>query len=169
PSLHAGLPVLRASAVDEDAIAAGLDPAAPPGEVVSALARAKAADVVGGLEAEGGSGPAPLDDAVVIGCDSMLHIGGVLQGKPHSVDAARERWASMAGGSGDLLTGHSVLRVCGARVVAEASGVCATTVHFGSPTRDELEAYLASGEPLTVAGAFTLDGLGGWFVDGIDG
>lgn len=162
-------PVVLVSTVDEDAVAAGLGPAASPGAVVSALARAKAADVADGLRSTTGTPPAARDDAVVIGCDSMLHIGGRLQGKPHTVDAARERWASMAGGSGDLLTGHSVLRVRGGRVVGEASGVCSTTVHFASPSPAELESYLNSGEPLTVAGAFTLDGLGGWFVDRIDG
>ncbi len=90
-------------------------------------------------------------------------------GKPDSVELARTRWSAMAGGQGDLLTGHAVLRLTGGRVTASATGVRTTTVRFGRPSERELAAYLATGEPLTVAGAFTLDGLGGWFVEGVDG
>jgi septum formation protein len=150
-------PVVQASTVDEDALIASAG-SVPPGELVTVLARAKAADVAAGFA-----------DAVVVGCDSMLHIGGELVGKPHTVDIARERWAAMAGNSAELLTGHCVLRVRDGAVAAEATGVGRTVVHFGRPTPEELEAYLATGEPLRVAGAFTLDGLGGWFVEGIDG
>lgn len=156
----AGLePTVQVSAVDEDALIETLG-AAFPAEVVTALARAKALDV-----AERAGHP----DAVVVGCDSMLHINGSLVGKPHDVAVARERWQAMAGNSGELLTGHCVLRVVDGVVTAEASGVGRTVVHFARPTHAELEAYLATGEPLRVAGAFTLDGLGGWFVEGIDG
>ncbi|WP_182359292.1 Maf family protein [Tomitella gaofuii] len=161
-------PSVRVSSVDEDAVAAELSPGTGPHEVVTALARAKAVDVAHGLLAQPRGADAPAD-AVVVGCDSMLHIGGRLQGKPHTVATARERWATMAGRSGDLLTGHAVLRIAGGSIVAEAEGVCSTTVRFGTPSPAELEAYLASREPLEVAGAFTLDGLGGWFVDGIEG
>ncbi len=154
-------PLVRVSGVDEDAVAARLGPDATPHQVVAALARAKALDVAGA----GGLPP----HALVVGCDSMLHIGGALQGKPHTAAAARERWRTMAGGSGDLLTGHAVVRLADGAVVGEAAEVCSTTVRFGTPTEAEITAYLASGEPLEVAGAFTLDGLGGWFVDSIDG
>lgn len=75
----------------------------------------------------------------------------------------------MAGTTGTLLTGHAVLRMRDGQVVDRAAGHEPTLVRFGRPTDDELEAYLATGESLQVAGAFTLDGLGGWFVDGIDG
>jgi septum formation protein len=75
----------------------------------------------------------------------------------------------MAGRSGELVTGHAVLHVVDGEIERVAEGHAATTVRFGTPTDAELEAYLATGEPLVVAGAFTLDGLGGWFVDGIDG
>jgi septum formation protein len=92
-----------------------------------------------------------------------------VHGKPGTVEVARERWKKMAGTTGALLTGHAVLRLRGGRVVARAVGHETTAVRFGRPTDDELEAYLATGEPLAVAGAFTLDGMGGWFVDGIDG
>ncbi len=150
--------MVRVSGVDEDALTAALGDSAAPEEVVVALARAKSEAVL-----------AEFDDAVVVGCDSMLAIGGELQGKPHTVDLARERWARMAGHSGELLTGHAVIRVVGGRPVAIAAASSTTIVHFANPSAEDLEAYLASGEPLEVAGAFTLDGLGGWFVDRIEG
>jgi septum formation protein len=152
-------PVVRVSGVDEDALAASLaDPT--PEELVTALATAKAEAVVGDED----------DDAVIVGCDSMLRTAdGEMHGKPGTVEVARERWKKMAGTTGTLLTGHAVLRMRGGQVVARAAGHESTLVRFGRPADDELEAYLATGEPLQVAGAFTLDGLGGWFVDGIDG
>lgn len=156
-------PIVQVSAVDEDAVTAALPPGTPPGEIVTALARAKAADVLPALREAG------LRDAVVIGCDSMLLVDGELQGKPKTVEVARERWRSVAGRSAELLTGHSVVRVRDNDPVAEASDHSGTVVHFGTPTGSDLEAYLDSGEPLEVAGAFTLDGLGGWFIDRIEG
>jgi septum formation protein len=75
----------------------------------------------------------------------------------------------MAGRSGQLLTGHAVVRLAAGSVAAVAAAHASTTVHFGSPTEAELTAYLATGEPERVAGAFTLDGLGGWFVTGVTG
>jgi septum formation protein len=150
-------PVVRVSGVDEDAIAASL-PDPSPEQLVIALAEAKAREVA-----------AEFDDAVVVGCDSMLAFDGELVGKPGTAARARKRWARMAGGTGELLTGHVVLRMDGGAQTAVASGTQRTTVHFGRPTDRELEAYLATGEPINVAGAFTIDGLGGWFVDGIEG
>ena len=166
-------PVVRVSDVDEDAVVAALPADIGPAETVVELAIAKSRAVAAQLAA-GADGVCWLEgadafDSVVIGCDSMLHIDGRLQGKPHTVEVARERWATMAGRSGDLLTGHSVLRMRDGRVIASAAAVSTTTVHFGTPTAADLDAYLATGEPLQVAGAFTLDGLGGWFVDRIDG
>jgi septum formation protein len=154
-------PVVRVSGVDEDAVAAALvDP--EPADLVTALAVAKAEAVLDAVAAD-------HPDSVVVGCDSMLAIGGEVVGKPHTPEVARERWRRMAGRSGTLLTGHAVLRLAGGEVVARASGSEPTTVRFGSPTEEEVDAYVATGEPLAVAGGFTLDGLGGWFVDGIDG
>jgi septum formation protein len=75
----------------------------------------------------------------------------------------------MAGSQGVLLTGHAVLRVRDGVVDTLATGTVSTTIRFGRPSEHELEAYLATGEPLGVAGAFTLDGYGAWFLDGIDG
>ncbi|TDP93643.1 Maf family protein [Labedaea rhizosphaerae] len=154
-------PHVVVSGVDEDAIAAAL-PAPEPEHVVVALAEAKAAAVLAEVTK---SHP----DCVVIGCDSMLHHNGELLGKPHTPEVARKRWAAMAGTTGDLLTGHAVLRVEQGRRTASATGTQSTTVRFGTPTDAELDAYIATKEPLKVAGAFTLDGLGGWFVEGIDG
>ncbi|MBU3061692.1 septum formation inhibitor Maf [Nocardia sp. NEAU-G5] len=163
----AGLaPIVRVSDVDEDAVAAALPAGTPPEGVVTALARAKAESVAAALIADA----APVvADCVVVGCDSMLLVDGQLQGKPHTPEVAKARWAEMAGRSADLLTGHCVLRLREGRIVAAAADCSSTTVHFADPGPEELDAYIASGEPLQVAGAFTLDGRGGWFVDRIDG
>jgi septum formation protein len=158
----AGLdPLVEVADLDEDALLATL-PGAPPAEKVTHLAGAKATVVARRI-----AGTHP--DAVVVGCDSMLLISGELVGKPGDADTARRRWKAMAGGSGELVTGHAVLRLADGDIDRVAEGHETTTVRFGEPSDDELDAYLATGEPLVVAGAFTLDGLGGWFVDGIDG
>jgi septum formation protein len=158
----AGLdPSVVVSGVDEDAVAASL-PDPSPSELVTALARAKA-DVVAETVA------ATRPDAVIVGCDSMLSIGGEMVGKPGTPEVARERWATMAGSTGELLTGHAVIRVTGGKRVREASASRTTTVRFASPSARELDVYIGTGEPLAVAGSFTLDALGGWFVEGIDG
>jgi septum formation protein len=156
-------PVVRVSGVDEDAVAAALtDPR--PDELVTALAEAKAHAVVAAL-----AGESELADAVVIGCDSMLSINGAMVGKPGTPEVALARWREMAGKTGELLTGHVVLRLADGAVDRVANGAETTTVRFGTPSDAELEAYIGTGEPLVVAGGFTLDGMGGWFVDGIDG
>nr|WP_278250922.1 MULTISPECIES: Maf family protein [unclassified Actinopolyspora] len=158
-------PVVRVSGVDEDAVRTSLtDPA--PDELVTALATAKAEAVVEQVAAE-------FAEAVVVGCDSMLWTGGPdghqLVGKPPTPEEAARRWSWMAGGTGELLTGHAVLRVSNGGVVARSSDHLSTTVRFGEPSDQELDSYIATGEPLRVAGGFTLDGLGGWFVTGVDG
>jgi len=156
-------PLVIVSGVDEDLVVAGLGAHASPGDTVCALATAKADQVADDLD------PELAADCVVIGCDSMLFIDGELRGKPADADAARAAWATMAGRSGELYTGHCAIRMRDGAVVHRGSQFGCTTVYFGSPTDEDLTAYLASGEPLWVAGAFTLDGLGGWFVDRIDG
>ncbi|OBJ41599.1 septum formation inhibitor Maf [Mycolicibacterium mucogenicum] len=155
-------PVVLVSDVDEDAIIAALGDARP-GDVVRALATAKAQRVAESLDASLSS------DCVVIGCDSMIEFDGRLTGKPGTPDVARQQWNSMAGRSAVLHTGHCVLRLTDGAVTAQVSELGSTTVRFGEPTASDLEAYLDTGEPLWVAGAFTLDGLGSWFIDGIDG
>jgi len=158
----AGLdPLVEVSDVDEDAVLAGLPPQAASAQV-TALAAAKAGTVANRVADS-------YHDALDIGCDSMLLLDGVLVGKPRDAAEARTRWQAMAGGTGELLTGHAVLRLGGGEVTGSATDHAATTVHFGRPSNAELDAYLATGEPLAVAGAFTLDALGGWFVERIEG
>jgi septum formation protein len=154
-------PVVRISGVDEDALAAALTDATPA-ELVTALAYAKADAVAADIATE-------HPDAVIVGCDSMLHLGGELIGKPGCADAALRRWQAMAGGTGELMTGHAVIRLDQGIRTATASGVQTTLIRFGTPSTEEIEAYVDTGEPLRVAGGFTLDGRGGWFVDGIYG
>ena len=156
-------PLVIVSGVDEDAVVAGLDPQATPGDVTTALAAAKADAVAHVLD------PGVAADCIVIGCDSMLYRDGQLLGKPASADAALEGWRQMAGTSGQLFTGHCVIRLHDNRIIYRAADATCTTVNFGVPSPDDLEAYVAQGEPLAVAGGFTLDGLGGWFIDGVEG
>ncbi|WP_166903219.1 nucleoside triphosphate pyrophosphatase [Mycobacterium sp. DL440] len=160
---QAGLdPLVVVSGVDEDAVIASLADA-PPERVVSGLAAAKADEVLTQVPA------AIAADCVVIGCDSMLFLDRRLCGKPGDVDTARRQWQAMSGRTAQLYSGHAVLVVRDGSVSHRIVDTGVTAVHFGSPTEADLEAYLRSGEPLGVAGGFTLDGLGGWFVDGIDG
>jgi septum formation protein len=156
-------PLVVVSGVDEDAIIAALTPDASPGDAVAALARAKADRVAATLDS------AVAADCVVIGCDSMLHIDGRLVGKPASPDAARSQWRSMGGRSGRLYTGHCLVRLLDGKTVHRVSESPFTTVHFAAPVAADLDGYIRSGEPMAVAGGFTLDGLGGWFVDRIEG
>ena len=160
-------PLVRVSDVDEHAIlralAADSRTEPTPPQQVQALARAKAADVADTVtRSEREADP----DLIVVGCDSMLEIGGQVVGKPETAAIARERWRSMRGRTGVLHSGHALVRVHDG---AEAQGVSSTTVRFGSPADAEIDAYVATGEPLGCAGAFTIDGLGGAFIDGIDG
>lgn len=158
-------PLVRVSGVDEDAVTARLaDPS--PAELVTALAEAKAQAVVDSLGDD-------VPNAVVVGCDSMLSMtwDGVdhIVGKPATPEIAAERWKHMSGGNGELFTGHAVVRVDEGAATATATRHLATTVRFSTPSDEEIDAYIATGEPLAVAGGFTLDGLGGWFVEGVDG
>jgi len=156
-------PLVVVSGVDEDGVVARLDPDATPGDVTTALAAAKADAVAHALD------PAVAADCVVIGCDSMLYRDGELRGKPASADAAQLDWQQMAGGSGQLYTGHCVIRLQDNTITYRAADATVTTVNFGVPSPEDLDAYVDSGEPTAVAGGFTLDGLGGWFIDGVAG
>lgn len=145
-------PVQHPAHVDEDAIIARLIDATP-GVVVTTLARAKADAVA----------PSYPDD-VVVGCDSMLLLNGELQGKPHTVEETIRRWQAQRGQTAELITGHAI-GYRGQWVVDTVS----TRIHFGDATDADIEAYARSGEPLECAGAFTLEALGGWFIDSIEG
>lgn len=140
------------SGVDETAVR-GVDPA----DTALLLARAKARAVAARL---------PGAPAIVVGCDSVLELGDGAYGKPADAADALSRWRRMRGQTGTLHTGHCVVETGTGR---EVSAVSSTLVRFAHVTDPELEAYVASGEPLQVAGAFTVDGLGGAFVEGIEG
>ncbi|OSC43078.1 nucleoside triphosphate pyrophosphatase [Mycobacterium decipiens] len=156
-------PLVVVSGVDEDAATAALGSDVTPVDVVAALARAKAEQVATAVDHRVAA------DCVVIGCDSMLYKDGRLCGKPESIRDARQQWQSMVGCAGELYTGHCVIRLLDNKITCHAAETAITTVRFGTPTPEDLEAYLASGESLRVAGGFTLDGLSGWFIDGVDG
>ena len=155
----ARLALLRSAGLDPKVMVSGVDErsfsAGTTAELAGVLARAKASAVA-----------ARLDRGLVIGCDSILDLDGRARGKPVSAADAAARWREMAGRTGTLVTGHCVIDAGTGR---EATAVAATTVRFGTPSAEEIAAYVASGEPLTVAGAFTLGGRGGWFIDGIEG
>ena len=147
-------PIVQVSGIDEEALTEELGPLSP-GELALALATAKARDV-----AHGFTDP----DTVVVGCDSVFELDGIAYGKPLTAEVAIERIGSMVGRTGLLHTGHRVIRA------GRESGRTATTaVEFASMTPDEIAAYVATGEPLNVAGAFTLDGRAAPFVRRIDG
>jgi septum formation protein len=155
----ARLALLRTAGLDPKVIVSGVDESAyradTPAELVALLAQAKAEAVAAGL-----------DRGLVIGCDSMLDLDGRALGKPRSATEAAALWHDLSGRTGTLLTGHCLVDAASGR---RAAAVGATAVRFGEPSDDEIAAYVASGEPLRVAGAFTITGRGGWFVDGIDG
>ena len=149
----AGLdPVVEVSGVDESQLTIS-----DPEELSVELARLKAREVA----RRNGFG-----DALVIGCDSVLEIDGEVHGKPGTPEAATARWKVMRGRSGVLHTGHAVIDTTTDREIARAAR---TVVHFAHIDDDEIAAYVATGEPLHVAGSFTIDGIGGAYVTGIEG
>lgn len=158
----ARLQLLRQAGLAPDVVVSGVDESTTRSprvaELVALLASAKAGAVA-----------RRETDALVIGADSLLEFRGEPQGKPADVEEARTRWRRMSGRSATLHTGQAVFDVHGGSVTARDVGVTSTVVHFASPGPAELEAYLATGEPLAVAGAFTLDGLGAQFVRRIEG
>ena len=158
-------PVVRVSGVDEQALEAALaaEGRTDPADVCLALAVAKAEAVADDVRRE-------LPGAVVLACDSVLDLDGVALGKPHEADEAVARWRAMRGREGVLRTGHTVVRLGPTRVEdLEAAAVASTVVRFADLDDATIEAYVATGEPLRVAGAFTIDGLGGPFVEGLVG
>lgn len=156
----ARLATLRSAGLHPEVVVSGVDESTvvtdDPELLSVELARLKALAVAAGV-----AGP-----ALVIGCDSVLELDGEIHGKPGSAEAATERWRRMRGRSGTLHTGHCVVDTGADRVVARSAR---TVVHFAELSDAEIDAYVASGEPLGVAGAFTIDGLGGAFITGIEG
>ena len=158
----ARLATLRSAGVEPVVIVSGVDESQldglPPAELALQLAELKCAAVAGRDDL-----PA---DALVLGCDSVLDLDGEALGKPDDAADATRRWRAMRGRSGVLRTGHCLHDTATGRV---AAATASTTVHFADVGDDEIAAYVATGEPLWVAGAFTVDGLGGAFVTGIEG
>lgn len=178
-------PIVRVSDVDEDAIIARLKDHDPQ-DIVKALAQAKAeavalqhlefspADTAAAtVYPQCASQPDIQGTYLVVGCDSMLLRDGLLEGKPHTPQRARQRWQLLRGKNAELLTGHCVCEVTvidnQPTISRMVSRTRQATVRFGNPTDADLEAYIATGESLQCAGAFTLESLGGWFIDSIDG
>jgi septum formation protein len=162
----ARLRTLRAGGIEPRVVVSGVDEslveASDPRALCATLARLKAEAVADGMATDDPAAPR----VVVLGCDSVLEFEGQALGKPADAVEANQRWQRMRGRRGILHTGHCLVDVPeGARAEAVAS----TTVHFADVTDEEIAAYVGTGEPLHVAGAFTIDGLGGWFVESIDG
>ncbi|KRB42817.1 nucleoside triphosphate pyrophosphatase [Terrabacter sp. Root181] len=154
-------PVVVVSEVDEDlTVAEATDRYGPlePADIALLLARAKAEDVAARVDA----------GVVVLGCDSVLELDGEVHGKPGDAAEAVARWRRMRGRSGVLHTGHWLIDERGSGGPT-LGATASTTVHFAKLSDEEIEAYVTTGEPLTVAGAFTIDGLGGAFVTSVEG
>ncbi len=158
----ARLETLRRAGLDPTVIVSGVDESQleglPPADLALGLARLKCAAVAVRDEVP--------DGALVLGCDSVLELDGHALGKPFDAADAVARWHAMRGRTGVLRTGHCLRDAASGREVAATAS---TSVHFADLDDDEVEAYVATGEPLHVAGAFTVDGLGGAFVTRIEG
>lgn len=154
----ARLRLLRQIGLEPEVVVSGVDESTvtgPPADVALTLAVRKATAVAAGRP-----------DALVLGCDSVLDLDGAALGKPVDAAEAVARWQHMRRRSGVLHTGHCLIDTATGRDAAE---VASTTVHFADLSDEEIESYVGTGEPLRVAGAFTIDGLGGAYVDGIEG
>jgi septum formation protein len=158
----ARLATLRSAGVDPVVIVSGVDESQlddlAPADLALGLAELKCAAVAAREEVPAG--------ALVLGCDSVLELDGEALGKPADAAEATRRWQLMRGRSGVLRTGHCLRDTATGRTAAETAS---TTVHFADVSDEEIAAYVATGEPLHVAGAFTVDGLAGAFITGIEG
>jgi len=155
-------PVLLTSGVDEDAVAAAAGPLTPP-ELVQLLARTKAEAVVGSfVDAD------PID-GFILGGDSAFELDGQVFGKPLRAEVARERWLAQRGRTGLLHSGHWLIDHRGGTTNGAVGGVSTASVTFADVTESEIDAYIGTGEPLLVAGAFTIDSLGGPFISRVEG
>ncbi|HIW92205.1 MAG TPA: septum formation inhibitor Maf [Candidatus Corynebacterium avicola] len=169
-------PLVLVPGVDEDAATAELHSRHPdpsPAQVVAHLAAAKCAAVTEQFADEIG-GQIPAGSLVIAG-DSMLLLGGELQGKPHTVEKTVARWHEQRGRTASLITGHAFTFAdpagtdTGTGFTTVDTAVSETVVHFAEATDADIRAYAETGEPLACAGAFTLEALGGWFIDRIEG
>jgi septum formation protein len=169
----ARLKTLRAAGVEPQVVVADIDEPAVVAEYEAGMGQSLAADEVALVLARRKAEvvAAQVDDALVLGCDSVLELAGEVHGKPVDAAEATERWRRMRGTEGVLHTGHWLVDT---REAPEGTGAtigaaAATVVRFADVTDEEIAAYVATGEPLRVAGAFTIDGLGGAFIEGVDG
>lgn len=165
-------PLIAVADVDEPAVLAAALAAAggllPAADQVQVLATAKANWVAERIDSFLAHGTLPAAPGFVLGCDSMLEFDGAVVGKPADAATAVERWRRMRGREGLLHTGHFLVRL-GSGPVGHAGAASTTLVRFADLDDAEIEAYVATGEPLRVAGAFTIDGLGGPYVEGLEG
>jgi septum formation protein len=161
----ARLRTLRTAGLDPEVIVSGVDEDSEPvngvRDLTARLAQLKAEAVNARIDHGAGT-------TVVIGCDSMLELDGMGYGKPGTPAVAARRWQQMRGRFGLLHTGHHVM-LHQRNAITSRTAVASTLVHFAELTDEEIDAYVASAEPLHVAGGFTIDGLGGPFVTGIEG
>ena len=166
----ARLRTLRMAGVEPEVVVSGVDESSvessDPRELCATLARLKAVAVAGQIKREAPPAGADGRPTFVLGCDSVLEFAGEVLGKPADGPDAVRRWQRMRGSSGVLHTGHCLID---AATDARAEATASTIVHFGEISDEEIAAYVGTGEPLHVAGAFTIDGLGGWFVERIEG
>jgi septum formation protein len=160
----ARLATLRSAGLRPRVVVSGVDETQldepEPAALAARLAELKASAVAARLSGDGES------TGLVLGCDSVLDLDGRALGKPEHAEDARKRWRSMRGRSGTLQTGHCLHDLASGRQVVRAVG---TVVHFAAVSDEEIDAYVGTGEPLHVAGAFTVDGLGGAFVRSLEG
>lgn len=158
----ARLQTLRSAGVEPVVIVSGVDESKldglAPTELALGLAELKRDAVA--------TRPEVPDGALVLGCDSVLELDGKALGKPADAEEATQRWREMRGRSGVLVSGHALVDTATGQQVSQTA---ATTVHFADVSDEEIAAYVATGEPMHVAGAFTIDGLGGAFITGIEG
>jgi len=162
-------PVTIPSRVDEEAATAAAEPLTAA-EMVLLLARLKAEAVLEPLLSDPElAGGAPLD-GLVLGGDSAFEFGGTVYGKPHLPEVARERWYAQRGGSGLLHSGHWLIDARGGVIGRAIGAVAEARVHFADDITDaEIDAYVSTGEPLEVAGAFTIDAKGAGVIDRVEG
>ncbi|GGK66852.1 Maf-like protein [Ornithinimicrobium pekingense] len=167
----ARLTTLQRAGVEPEVVVSGVDEGAAlaqaqerhgalePGDVALTLARAKCESVVASEE----------PDSLVLGCDSVLELDGEIYGKPGDAAVAAQRWRRMRGRSGVLHTGHWLVDNREGGTGGTLGATASTIVHFADLSDTEIDTYVATGEPLQVAGAFTVDGLGGPYVTGVEG
>ncbi len=160
----ARLRMLQAAGIDAEVVVSGVDESTVDSDDAVALsltlARMKARAVAARISRDNGTG------RLVLGCDSVLALDGRILGKPSDATEATRRWRDMRGRHGVLHTGHCLIATGSG---ASAEDVASTTVYFADLSDAEIKAYVASGEPLQVAGAFTIDGLGGPFIERVEG